>query len=221
MNGAAFSQVFQDIKKRHCRGDEYSQLRTGRIGKYNETKRFLCSVRRLLKGFGAGKTVEAIEMLSKIHEKGVVTDNMLYYTVVGYNTLMQVLAEGNMIEVFSKRVFFYLRVTMCLSSSKISCTPDMPADGLVGNLQAMLASSVARTVCSVLRRNCLHRVRSNGGVMHGMISVPRPVCAKALHLAAMEDKTKLGKPVKIMTTPSVEADQAESSAEEKLVNARD
>ncbi|XP_019099477.1 PREDICTED: uncharacterized protein LOC104742640 [Camelina sativa] len=49
-----------------------------------------------------------------------------------------------------------------------------------------------------------------------------PVCAKALQLAAMEDKTKLGKPVKIMTMPltsSVEADSGEVSAEEKLVNA--
>lgn len=49
-----------------------------------------------------------------------------------------------------------------------------------------------------------------------------PVCAKALQLAAMEDKTKLGKPVKIKTMPlklSVEADPGEASAEERLVNA--
>lgn len=49
-----------------------------------------------------------------------------------------------------------------------------------------------------------------------------PVCAKALELAAMEDKTKLGKPVKIKTMPvtsSVEADPREDSTEEKLVNA--
>lgn len=47
-----------------------------------------------------------------------------------------------------------------------------------------------------------------------------PVCAKALELAAMEDKTKLGKPVKIMTMPlttSVEAEQGETREEEKLV----
>ncbi|XP_010519263.1 PREDICTED: uncharacterized protein LOC104798769 [Tarenaya hassleriana] len=37
-----------------------------------------------------------------------------------------------------------------------------------------------------------------------------PVCAKALEIAAMEDKTKLGKPVKIKTLPE---------SEEKLVNA--
>ncbi|KAL1197996.1 hypothetical protein V5N11_011458 [Cardamine amara subsp. amara] len=49
-----------------------------------------------------------------------------------------------------------------------------------------------------------------------------PVCAKALELAAMEDKSKLGKPVKIKTMPvmsSVEADPGEACAEEKLVNA--
>ena len=49
-----------------------------------------------------------------------------------------------------------------------------------------------------------------------------PVCAKALQLAAVEDKTKLGKPVKIMTMPvttSVEAEPGESSGEERLVNA--
>ncbi|CAA7048481.1 unnamed protein product [Microthlaspi erraticum] len=47
-----------------------------------------------------------------------------------------------------------------------------------------------------------------------------PVCAKALELAAMEDKTKLGKPVKIMTLPvttSVEAEKGETRQEEKLV----
>ncbi|KAG2328502.1 hypothetical protein Bca52824_011230 [Brassica carinata] len=43
-----------------------------------------------------------------------------------------------------------------------------------------------------------------------------PVCAKALELAAMEDKTKLGKPVKIKTMPvttSAETEPGETSAE--------
>ncbi|KAH0926326.1 hypothetical protein HID58_018582 [Brassica napus] len=43
-----------------------------------------------------------------------------------------------------------------------------------------------------------------------------PVCAKALELAAFEDKTKLGKPVKIKTMPvtkSAEAEPGETSAE--------
>ncbi|CAH2051705.1 unnamed protein product [Thlaspi arvense] len=42
-----------------------------------------------------------------------------------------------------------------------------------------------------------------------------PVCAKALELAALEDKTKLGKPVKIKTMPVTTSVEAE----EKLVNA--
>nr|VDD02850.1 unnamed protein product [Brassica rapa] len=49
-----------------------------------------------------------------------------------------------------------------------------------------------------------------------------PVCEKALQLAAVEDKSKLGKPVKIMTMPvttSVEAEPGETSREEKLLNA--
>ncbi|CAN7029155.1 unnamed protein product [Brassica rapa subsp. trilocularis] len=49
-----------------------------------------------------------------------------------------------------------------------------------------------------------------------------PVCAKSLQFAAMQDKTKLGKSVKIMTMPvttSVEAEPGETSEEEKLVNA--
>ncbi|CAH2078954.1 unnamed protein product [Thlaspi arvense] len=46
-----------------------------------------------------------------------------------------------------------------------------------------------------------------------------PVCAKALELAAMEDKTKLGKPVKIKTMPVTTSVPGETSTGEKLVNA--
>ncbi|CAN8288246.1 unnamed protein product [Cochlearia groenlandica] len=77
-------QVFEDMKKRHCRGDEYTytiMIRTmGRIGKYKES----------------------VSLFNEMITQG------LTLNVVGYNTLMQVLAKGKMVEkaiqVFSKMV---------------------------------------------------------------------------------------------------------------------
>ncbi|KAL0661935.1 hypothetical protein Bca4012_098772 [Brassica carinata] len=77
-------QVFEDMMRKHCRGDEYSytiMIRTmGRIGKYNK----------------------AVDLFNEMITEG------LTLNVVGYNTLMQVLAKGKMvdkaIQVFSKMV---------------------------------------------------------------------------------------------------------------------
>ncbi|KFK35814.1 hypothetical protein AALP_AA4G041000 [Arabis alpina] len=85
-----------EISKRYMTQGIYSYLvRTlSKLGHVSEAHRLFCdmwnfpvkgerdSYMSMLESLcGAGKTVEAIEMLSKIHEKGVVTDTMMYNTV--------------------------------------------------------------------------------------------------------------------------------------------
>ncbi|CAD5315282.1 unnamed protein product [Arabidopsis thaliana] len=85
-----------EISKRYMTQGIYSYLvRTlSKLGHVSEAHRLFCdmwsfpvkgerdSYMSMLESLcGAGKTIEAIEMLSKIHEKGVVTDTMMYNTV--------------------------------------------------------------------------------------------------------------------------------------------
>ncbi|CAN6997880.1 unnamed protein product [Brassica rapa subsp. trilocularis] len=85
-----------EMSKRYMTQGIYSYLvRTlSKLGHVSEAHRLFCdmwsfpvkgerdSYMSMLESLcGAGKTVEAIEMLSKIHEKGVVTDTMMYNTV--------------------------------------------------------------------------------------------------------------------------------------------
>ncbi|CAH8356790.1 unnamed protein product, partial [Eruca vesicaria subsp. sativa] len=73
---------------------EMSKRTLSKLGHVSEAHRLFCdmwsfpvkgerdSYMSMLESLcGAGKTVEAIEMLSKIHEKGVITDTMMYNTV--------------------------------------------------------------------------------------------------------------------------------------------
>ncbi|XP_006306411.2 pentatricopeptide repeat-containing protein At1g51965, mitochondrial [Capsella rubella] len=85
-----------EMSKRYMTQGIYSYLvRTlSKLGHVSEAHRLFCdmwsfpvkgerdSYMSMLESLcGAGKTIEAIEMLSKIHEKGVVTDTMMYNTV--------------------------------------------------------------------------------------------------------------------------------------------